>query len=76
MSKKMTDENSKLAAKRTLCVILTVLVGYILLGIPYVKFAVEVVVLFMVMRILFDFYGYLFSELNREKEKKANRQEP
>ena len=37
MSKKMTDENSKLAAKRTLCVILTVLVGYILLGIPYVK---------------------------------------
>ena len=76
MSKKMTDENSKLAAIRTLCVILTVLVGYILLGIPYVKFAVEVVVLFMVMRILFDFYGYLFSELNREKEKKAKRQEP
>ena len=66
----VSKKDSQLAAKAILYTLLTVLAGYVLLGIPYIHFVVEAIILLMVMSVLFDFYGYLVVEMDKEKANK------
>ena len=61
------DVNTNKAIVYTL---LTIILGYVLLGIPYINFIVEAFILLIVMSTLFDFYGYLITESAKTKQSK------
>lgn len=66
----ISKKDTQLAAKAGLYTLLTIILGYVLLGIPYIHFLAEAIILLIVMSTLFDFYGYLIFESAKEKANK------
>ena len=68
------DPDTKVAVKAFIYTILTILVGYALLAVPYIRFLVEMVIVFVFLTTLFDLYSYLIVEMKKQKEEKEKQQ--
>ncbi len=70
------DSDTEVAVKAFIYTILTILVGYALLAVPYVRFLVEMVIVFVFLTTLFDLYSYLIIEMKKQKEEKEKQNKP
>lgn len=62
------DSDTEVAVKAFIYTILTILVGYALLAVPYVRFLVEMVIVFVFLTTLFDLYSYLIVEMKKQNK--------
>lgn len=67
----INKEDRKLVTKTIICTILTILLGYVLLGIPYIKIIPEAIILLLVTGTLLEFYGTLFTDSAKRKLQKS-----
>ena len=57
------DHDTEVALKAFIYTILTILIGYALLAVPYIRFLVEMIIVFVFLTTLFDLYTYLIEEM-------------
>ena len=62
------DQDTEVALKAFIYTILTILVGYALLAVPYIKFLVEMIIVFVFLTTLFDLYSYMIIEMQKSKD--------
>ena len=64
------DQDTEVALKAFIYTILTILVGYALLAVPYIRFLVEMIIVFVFLTTLFDLYSYMIIEMQKSKDTK------
>ncbi|MBO4622568.1 MAG: hypothetical protein J5691_01640 [Bacilli bacterium] len=62
------DQDTEVALKAFIYTILTILVGYALLAVPYIRFLVEMIIVFVFLTTLFDLYSYMIIEMQKSKD--------
>jgi len=66
------DHDTEVALKAFIYTILTILIGYALLAVPYIRFLVEMIIVFVFLTTLFDLYTYLIEEMEKNKPSKKS----
>lgn len=66
------DRDTEVALKAFIYTILTILIGYALLAVPYIRFLVEMIIVFVFLTTLFDLYTYLIEEMEKNKSSKKS----
>lgn len=69
--KKMNKETSILLAWTFTLTFATIMLGYVFLSIPVLRFLVHIFVLSIVMVALLEFYGCLIEEIREKKKSKG-----
>lgn len=69
--KKMNKETSILLAWAFTLTFVTIMLGYVFLSIPVLRFLVHMFVLAIVMVALLEFYGCLIEEIREKKKSKG-----